>query len=111
MAKYDKRLLTDASALNTKSTPTRGDDDLSNIKDPCVYIRHSDAAATGVVTVETAYDPDYAGTWKSLGTSNASANTEDRIALTGAFKYIRARVSTAYTAGNASAWLVGPSAN
>jgi hypothetical protein len=67
-----------------------------------VYVTYDSTAAAGVVTVESAPDINFTGTWKSHGTlAFATTNTVHSTTLTGALCALRARVSSAVTSGTA----------
>lgn len=61
----------------------------------------------GVVVVECAHDKDYAGTWANLATVNwAAASRVHHVAITGVFRALRIRISTAVTGGTMDAYAV-----
>lgn len=96
-------LLLDVSALNAAGA-YRLD---GRTREVSVYVRFGAGTTGGAVTVETAYDHTWSGTWAALTTITwAEANREHVVQMTGAIRAIRARVSTAIAGGTVSAWLV-----
>lgn len=68
-----------------------------------VYVSWDHTSSAGVITVETAPDINYAGTWKSLGTITwAAIDSVGLLTVTGALAALRARVTTVVTAGTAA---------
>jgi len=65
-----------------------------------VYVIWSGVLTAGAVTVETADETSYTGTWAALATVPfTSGGKQDVVALTGAYRAIRARISTALAGG------------
>lgn len=64
-----------------------------------IYVIGSAGISAGVVTLETAADESYAGTWDSLGTVTAVASTVDSLQVEGVFGALRARISTNISGG------------
>ena len=65
-----------------------------------IYVEFDHTSAAGVVVIETASDPSYAGTWAILATVTWSAIDKCHyVALTNAVRTLRARISTAVTSG------------
>lgn len=59
----------------------------------------------GVVVVECAHDASYAGTWANLATINwAAASRAHHAAITGVFRALRIRISTAINGGTISGY-------
>lgn len=62
----------------------------------------------GVITIEAANDPDYAGTWSPIGTTITPTSTaEIDQHFVGVYKFIRARISTTVTGGSVTVNYVG----
>ena len=77
-----------------------------------VYVEFSHASDSGKVTIESAYSPDYAGTWAQVGTSTIDWSAIDTVksaSVTGVFGALRARISTACTNGFLKVKVVGSS--
>jgi len=64
-----------------------------------VYIVGSAGIASGAVTVEAAHASDYAGTWAPLAVVTAVASSVVTATTAGAYRYIRARISTTIGSG------------
>ncbi len=70
------------------------------------YVNFDHTSAAGVVVIETAHDPSYAGTWANLATVTWSAIDKCHyVALTGVFAALRARISTTVTSGTVDVWV------
>jgi hypothetical protein len=67
-----------------------------------VYVEFSHTTDSGKVSIETAYSPDYAGTWALVGNTIdwAAIDTTKYGAVTGVFGALRARISTGVTTGS-----------
>ena len=67
-----------------------------------VYVEFDHTSDSGKVSIETAAQPDYAGTWALVGTTIdwATIDTVKYLAITGVFGALRARISTACTTGS-----------
>lgn len=65
-----------------------------------IYVEFDHTSAAGTVLIETASDPNYAGTWAVLATINwAAIDKCHYTALTNSLRCLRARVSSAVTSG------------
>ena len=73
------------------------------------YILFGAGTSAGAITIESAHDETFSGTWAAQGSvvSWAAASRVHTVGLTGAFKCLRARISTAIVGGTASAFVVG----
>lgn len=72
-----------------------------------VYVRWGPGTTEGTVSVFTASDPEYTGSWRFLGSATwESANSEYTLGFTGAFVAIRVYIARAVTGGTVSAWVV-----
>jgi hypothetical protein len=72
-------------------------------RESAIYIQWSAGTGAGGVTVETAHDPNYTGTWAPLATvAWAAASKEDVVQVTGIHAALRARISTTVTGGTVS---------
>lgn len=72
-----------------------------------VYITGSAGVASGAVTIETADDPAYAGTWAAVQAAvTVLASTELIISFIGEYLFIRARISTVIGSGTVGVKLV-----
>jgi len=79
----------------------------SSIRHHVFYIKGNGVIGAGAITIETADDPDYAGTWAALPsytdpTLNANpitvvSSAEKIYSYTGALIAVRARISTTVT--------------
>lgn len=77
-----------------------------------LYVKFDHTSAAGVVTLETAIDPSDADTWASIGTVTwAAIDKTHYVSVTGVFKALRARISTAVTSGTCKAWIIGAASN
>ena len=77
-----------------------------------VYVEFDHTSDSGKVTIESAFTPDYAGTWAQVGTSTidwATIDTVKSLSVTGVFGALRARISTACTTGSLRVSVVGSS--
>lgn len=74
----------------------------------CLFSTGSNA---GQLVVETCHDPAFTGTWANVATVDyASANTVHYVSLTGCFRALRVRISTAIGGGGtASVWCIASS--
>jgi lipocalin len=53
----------------------------------------------GQVKMETAFDVSYTGTWAPIATADFVASTVQVVQATGAYRAVRARISTTVTGG------------
>jgi hypothetical protein len=93
-------LLTTQSALNASGA----EDVLGNGDEVAIYINWNAGVTAGAVAVETAPTLDYVGAWSLLINVPFSglAPKTDIVQLTGAYRAIRTRISTAVTGGTVS---------
>lgn len=71
------------------------------------YVAFNGTAAAGAVVIETAHDPNYAGTWANLATVTfAAASRVHHVAVTGVFRALRARISSAVTSGTVDVYAI-----
>src|SRR3989304_2209693 len=64
------------------------------------YVRFGAGTSAGVVVIETAVEDDDTGTWANLATVTWSAVSKNHhVAITGVFRALRARISTAIVDG------------
>lgn len=72
-----------------------------------MYVVFGAGTGAGVVTLETAPNAEFTGTWASLGTATWSvANDVKYVRADGPVGAIRARISTAVTGGTADVYLL-----
>jgi hypothetical protein len=103
--RLDLVLLDTKTALNEAGYANSAD--LAGSSEVGVYVTFNAGAAAGVVLIETAPASDYTGTWAILATVNWAAATKVHyVALTGAVRAIRARISSAVTSGTVTVQLV-----
>lgn len=99
--------------INAKSTtaqspwPTVGGP-MANCQESAVYIDWSTGVTAGGVTIETAVDQNYTGTWAPLivVAFSSTAPRQDVVQITGVHWAIRSRISTNMTGGTVTTWLV-----
>lgn len=98
VAVVQERLFTAQSALDFSAT--LGPGRASRAKEWQVLARYGAGTSAGVVTVETAADPNDAGAWASVGTIPwTAASKTEKLQFTGTFHNIRVRISTAVVGG------------
>lgn len=100
--------------LSGVTTGTSADVDCSMFRYIAVFVGGSGTTSSGVVTIEeadynpplpqgTGTDTGYSGTWSSMATVNASSVSGGAVSAThfgpGAYRFIRARVSTTIGGG------------
>lgn len=72
------------------------------------YIIGSAGVSAGAVQIEEAHDADYTGTWAAIGAAvTVTADTVKTVSVTGAFRAVRARISTNIVDGTVSVVMVG----
>lgn len=100
-------MLNAASASNATGTVI-GSGTMSRCRESAVYIQWGPGTTAGGITVETAHDQAFTGTWATLGSAVAwsVASKEDVVQITGINGAIRTRISTLVTGGTVSTWLV-----
>ena len=99
-------LLVAQSATSATAVPV-GAAYMSRCRETAVYIQWSAGTSAGVVTVESADNQNYAGTWASLGTKTwSAASSEDLVQITGIHGAIRTRISTTITGGTVSTFML-----
>lgn len=94
------------SAVTTGTGTVLGPGFMPRCRESAVYVVWSTGVNAGAVTIETAHDPNYSGTWAPLVvvTWSGSANKEDVVQITGIHAALRPRVSTNVTGGTVSVW-------
>jgi hypothetical protein len=104
--RLDKVLIDAETAINTAGAI--GVSDIAQIVEMGIYVEFSSPAAAGTVLIETASSESYAGTWAVLATVNWAAGDKCHfVALTGCYRVIRARISSAITSGTVTVRAVG----
>lgn len=96
------------TALNATHTPT-GSGMMSRCRESAVYIVWSTGVTSGAVTVESAHDAAYTGTWASeaVVTFSGTAPKQDIVQITGIHAALRSRISTvvAGSGGSVSSYI------
>lgn len=111
IAHASEQTVTAQRLINTKSasgqTGTVGGP-MANCRETAIYVDWGAGVASGVVTVETAVDQNYTGTWAPLSvvTFAATAPKQDVVQITGVHWAIRTRISTIVAGGTINTWLV-----
>lgn len=83
-------------------------DVLPQATEVAVYVAFGAGTNAGTVLVEGAHVPNYAGTWALLGTvAWAAANRSHLVAITGAHRALRTRISVAVTGGTVDSYALG----
>lgn len=74
---------------------------MSRCRESALYIAWGTGVTSGVVTVESSYDPAYTGTWASLAvvTFAGTAPNQDIVQITGIHAALRARITTIVAGG------------
>ncbi len=102
------RLLNNATATATTAPVVGGP--MANCRETAIYVAWATGVTSGAVTVETAVDANYTGTWAPLQvvTFSATAPKQDVVQITGIHWAIRTRISTVVVGnGNGvTTWLV-----
>lgn len=100
-----QRMLNARSALNTTSVIGGP---MANCRESAVYVDWGTGTASGAVTIESAVDANYTGTWAPLivVTFSATAPKQDIVQITGVHWAIRTRISTVLAGGTVNTWLV-----
>lgn len=76
-------------------------------RESAVYIVWGAGTGAGAITVETAYQTNYTGTWAPLAiVAWTAANKTDVVQITGVNSALRTRVSTTVTGGTVSTYYV-----
>ncbi len=99
-----RALLVDQSVDETKgTTPVNG-----RVQYITIYTAWGTGTTSGVVTIETAPDVNYAGTWDSIDTHTwSAADLVEKTQITGAFGAIRTRISTVIGGGTITTYIAG----
>lgn len=72
------------------------------------YIKGIDTPSAGAIQLESADDPDYAGTWAPVAGGPVTVpDGEVLVQVTGQLRFVRARVSTTVTSGTVDVNYVG----
>lgn len=100
-----QNLLSGVSALNSQVTV--GTAFMPRCRESAVYISWGAGTSSGAVTVETANDAAYTGTWAPLATvAWVAASKQDVVQITGVHLAIRTRISTVIGGGTVSSFIV-----
>ena len=92
-------IVADIKAGGTGATWTK------NSRETAIYVVWGAGTSSGVVTVETAHDATYAGTWANLATDTWSAESSvDVVQITGVMAALRVRISTVIGGGTVDVW-------
>lgn len=98
------------SAATLQSAATTGNGTALNCNNAVVetgiYVTWTSGCTGGAVTIETAPSSDYAGTWAVISTQTYSAGCTQLVQVTGAFRAIRARISSNVTGVGGSVTVV-----
>jgi hypothetical protein len=106
MNRYDLTLINAQSAQDTVGNV--GISEAAQMTEYGIDVVFNGTAAGGAVVIEAAHTPDFAGTWAVLSTVTfAAANKCHHVAITGVFRTLRARISSAITGGTVSVYLTG----
>lgn len=101
-----KKLIDTKSAIST----TAATGIIGTARSCAVYADWSAGVTTGVVTVETAVDQNYAGTWAALtGGTLTFANTapnQNVVLISNVLWALRTRISTGVVGGTVNTWIV-----
>ena len=80
---------------------------MNQCRETAVYVQWSAGTSAGVVTVESADQAGYSGTWAPLATVTWSAeSSESLVQITGVMGAIRTRISTTITGGTVTTYLM-----
>lgn len=103
-----KKLLDAKTAINTTTNATVGSSYMSQCRESAIYVDWSTSISAGAVTIESAVDENYTGTWAPLivVTYASGSPKQDIVQITGVHWAIRTRISTAMTGGTVSTWIV-----
>lgn len=98
------KLLSGESTLAVKAAiPVNGE-----VENLTVYVVAGAGVSAGVITIEESHDPDYTGTWSSIGTvTTAAASICQAVHLQGTYKALRVRISTGITGGTVDVYVSG----
>lgn len=98
------KIITALSALNAIGLM----DDAANLHDVTFYIEFGAGTASGGVTIESAAQPGYAGTWVAESVvAWAAASKTHVVRLVGVSGALRARISTVIGSGTVDVWAMG----
>jgi hypothetical protein len=79
---------------------TIGTGGMTTCRETAIYAQWTTGTSAGVVTIETAHDVNYTGTWAALTTITwSAASKEDVVQITGVMGAIRTRISTTVVGG------------
>jgi hypothetical protein len=100
-----QHLLTAASANN--AAVVIGPGFMPRCRETAIYIVWGAGVGSGGVTIESAHDPNYTGTWAPLAVvAWTAASKEDIIQITGVHDAIRTRISTVIGGGTIDSYAV-----
>lgn len=102
-------IILDAQATDETSSTVLGPAVLANKQEHTFYTEWGTGVSAGVVTIEEASDPAYAGTWANVATVTYSAGSPLSVVTrkSGAALAMRARISTAVAGGTVTVTYVG----
>ncbi len=104
--RVDIPLIEALTAANAKGTVNVSD--MAQLTEVAFYIEFDHTSAAGQVLIETASETTYTGTWAILATVNwAAIDKCHYVAVTGAFRALRARIASAITSGTVNVRMVG----
>lgn len=80
---------------------------MSKCRETAIYLVPSAGITSGAVTIESAHDAAFTGTWAPMGSAlSLVASTEQIVQITGVHLNLRARISTTVVGGTVTAILV-----
>ena len=102
-----KTLIDGLSAVNATGT-VLGPAFASQARETTFYVVFGPGTTAGGVTIESAHDPAYSGTWSAQSTAVAwaAASRVHTVSITGVFLALRARISTAIEGGTVTVIMV-----
>lgn len=102
-----QNLLVNQSAAQATHTPV-GPAFMPRGRETAIYVSWSAGVTSGVVTIETADNSAYTGTWAPLATVTfaGTAPNEQIVQITGVHLAVRCRISTVVAGGTVSSMIV-----
>lgn len=99
-------MLVAQSVLNTASSLPLAR--MSECREGTVYVGWSAGVTAGAITIESAVDDTYGGTWAPITTITyaSGAPKQELVQLTGVYWGFRTRISTVLAGGTVNTWLV-----
>ena len=107
---FDETIIDAQSALDTVGLVASAGIryEAAKYSETAFYIAFGAGTSAGAVVIETAATPDYTGTWANLSTITWSAASKTHhVAITGVFRALRARISTAIVGGTVTVVSIG----